>query len=828
MANWSDLKAAVASIVKTNGNKEISGQLLQNVLNNIISNVGLNSSFAGIATPEINPGTPDGNVFYIATTAGTYSNFNGILIQEDEAVILEWRGSWTKKSSGFATQENLSKMHKETEEKLSELDSKANDLEYKKATKAELKAESDRAKSVEERLDNVKINKSEFEVYKTGIDNKVASQDNVITDFKEAVTVQVNNYRPIEINGNVTNAADEEDITSENRLLKLKDRSALNGMGHVILRKNKSFAEQVTLQNTIYEIRYDFDLNGAEITIPEGCVLDFQGGSFSNGTIKGANTFIVSNQNNKIFKNIQFNGSYANKSIELKYFDSIDDVADLINEVYKTFDVVIVNESVTVNRTIFLTGGKTLRIEHNVTLTKTANSNSPMIHVEGNSNSIEGNGKTSMLHSTVSTPNGLIAMADYDYYQCKIATFFNRFNNIYLHGVISEDVQSFGLYLKGTYTPTGRYFNTFSNLLISSFNVGIGLFGDLNGNYFRDITFYNVGTAKNNETKELYHYNDAAILFKSLDINGKIVRQWENQFTQMFHSNSEGATSIYFEDEVIYEYIQMVTEPGGNAYYLKQKGVGARDNIIEIIGVTMMYRTYEDPDFLKNNQIIDSQSSRIRQLFVGTDAVIGRDLTFGEYGKESDNYTYKKSLAEYRWRKWQLKDGLVYKLFDFDCGIANNNCCIIDLQLFSSTNSNAQIAAHYELHIYKQNSEIKVSIKQIHRAFAVGLVIKEPKIEGNVISIYCRPSYVGNSNFYANLYLHAKIYQAVLNGNSIEFAPDETSENYEDNLSNLVLESIGNNRPTNPLSGDTFFDKSINKPIWWTGSKWVDATGADV
>ena len=110
MANWSDLKAAIASIVKTNGNKEITGQLLQNVLNNIISNVGLNSTFAGIATPETNPGTPDGNVFYLATTAGTYSNFNGIVIKSGEAVILEWKGSWVKKDSGFATEEKLSEL----------------------------------------------------------------------------------------------------------------------------------------------------------------------------------------------------------------------------------------------------------------------------------------------------------------------------------------------------------------------------------------------------------------------------------------------------------------------------------------------------------------------------------------------------------------------------------------------------------------------------------------------------------------------------------------------------------------------------------------------
>ena len=46
-------------------------------------------------------------------------------------------------------------------------------------------------------------------------------------------------------------------------------------MGYVILRKNKTFAEQVTKTNTIYEIRYDFDLGGESVTIPEDCVLKF-------------------------------------------------------------------------------------------------------------------------------------------------------------------------------------------------------------------------------------------------------------------------------------------------------------------------------------------------------------------------------------------------------------------------------------------------------------------------------------------------------------------------------------------------------------------------
>ena len=111
MANWSTLKAAIANIIKTNGNQAITGQLLQNVLNNIVSSVGENATFAGIAIPTTNPGAPDGPVFYLATTTGNYSNFGGIELAEGEAVILQWNnGAWSKKTSGFATQQHLTKL----------------------------------------------------------------------------------------------------------------------------------------------------------------------------------------------------------------------------------------------------------------------------------------------------------------------------------------------------------------------------------------------------------------------------------------------------------------------------------------------------------------------------------------------------------------------------------------------------------------------------------------------------------------------------------------------------------------------------------------------
>ena len=111
MANWGLLKAAIADVIKENNNQEITGFLLQSVLSNIVTNLGENATFAGVATADTNPGLPDGPVFYLSTTAGVYSNFNGIVIENGEAVILEWKnGTWVKYDCGFATKEAVQKV----------------------------------------------------------------------------------------------------------------------------------------------------------------------------------------------------------------------------------------------------------------------------------------------------------------------------------------------------------------------------------------------------------------------------------------------------------------------------------------------------------------------------------------------------------------------------------------------------------------------------------------------------------------------------------------------------------------------------------------------
>lgn len=102
--------------------------------------------------------------------------------------------------------------------------------------------------------------------------------------------------------GTINNLADDEDLVSVDKgeslsVLKFADR-AYNpgiyvGMGYKILRRNIIDGKNILTQDmvnqphTIYMIQYDFDLDGATITLPEGCMFDFQGGSISNGFLEG-------------------------------------------------------------------------------------------------------------------------------------------------------------------------------------------------------------------------------------------------------------------------------------------------------------------------------------------------------------------------------------------------------------------------------------------------------------------------------------------------------------------------------------------------------------
>lgn len=104
MGNYEELKQAISDVIKTNGNQEITGQIMQNALLSIISTVGNNATFAGIASPDTNPGTPDQNIFYIASVPHNYVNFNNIKVLPGEvAFFINKNGVWTKQNVGIGS-----------------------------------------------------------------------------------------------------------------------------------------------------------------------------------------------------------------------------------------------------------------------------------------------------------------------------------------------------------------------------------------------------------------------------------------------------------------------------------------------------------------------------------------------------------------------------------------------------------------------------------------------------------------------------------------------------------------------------------------------------
>ena len=160
---------------------------------------------------------------------------------------------------------------------------------------------------------------------------------------------------------------DEEDITQSaidgqgNTYLSLKDRtynpSEFSGKGYKILRKNiieiedansnkvkKNILtkEMISEPNTVYEIRYDFDLNGKKITIPENCTLDFNGGSLNNGEILFRNCTIQASIVSLLFKNIRVTESnnveeqqIANDYILADFFYDGNDIGKATNSALK-------------------------------------------------------------------------------------------------------------------------------------------------------------------------------------------------------------------------------------------------------------------------------------------------------------------------------------------------------------------------------------------------------------------------------------------------------------------------------------------------------------
>ena len=225
MANYVNLRNAIRNVIKANGNNEITGQILQEQLLSMITELGAGYQYMGIARPSTNPGQPDSRVFYIAYAHGNYPYFNQISV--DGLCILKYSTQWTK--------------------------------------------------------DDLDIG--------SGV-GFVAQPDDLILDLS---TPQKLKFANRFVGNNID-----------------------SGLNYVILREDMTFAEQVLNRDTIYEIRYDFDLNNVTVNVPANCVLKFNGGKIEGGNIIFNDTLLIGNVD--IARDVTASGTVLNEFVTPKMF----------------------------------------------------------------------------------------------------------------------------------------------------------------------------------------------------------------------------------------------------------------------------------------------------------------------------------------------------------------------------------------------------------------------------------------------------------------------------------------------------------------------------
>ena len=111
--------------------------------------------------------------------------------------------------------------------------------------------------------------------------NKPTIPEGAIVDsaLSKTSTNPVQNKVIAEALENISSVSDKEYDPSNNSGMGKKTLKLTNG-------SNTLSQSDFDQENTIYVIEYDFDLNGGEISVPDGSIIEFNGGSINNGTFK--------------------------------------------------------------------------------------------------------------------------------------------------------------------------------------------------------------------------------------------------------------------------------------------------------------------------------------------------------------------------------------------------------------------------------------------------------------------------------------------------------------------------------------------------------------
>lgn len=571
-------------------------------------------------------------------------------------------------------------------------------------------------------------------------------------------------------------------------------------------RKNVLTQDMINEPNTVYEIRYDFDLNGQEITLRDNCVLRFKGGVLKNGTIYFKNTNINANSTDIIFKNVEITGTIIEKERYAHWFEYKENHDDwnLISTLFNSpGNVYLEPRTYNVDKSIHTL--EFINLSSNLNVYGCEN-----CELNANHTSLQEIDFLFILNSKVNI----------------------KFDNITINCTIGTSIKPPILHGNELYDSSGLYI-----FAINNYCVGVTL---------KNMVINNAAFAIKTSRNTAY---SGDVYFKDITIeNCEFICDMPIQGTN--YSNLVCKNS---------RFLSRGTNTGNHAVY-----------VLPIVEGNYSKNIYFDNCYFyspqKDGYIIQIYASNdthpLASVTTFTNCLIegtsGACITASSSAKVMlNNCTLKNAIGSI----CGANGGYIIA---YNCNITNIGInkdwelhqCTISNSKTALIQGNNTILGHP---VKIQNCSINISeaymifnsidteVPIIQNSIIIcdsdGVISLRETQQENIKFINCIISVKSRLSYSPDKQddVIISFINCILLSKHLEFVLLTASEAVKLDIVNCTLNgdtinipaspnNIGTSlkRPINKGIGQIFFDKTLNKPIWWTGIKWVDATGADV
>ena len=614
--------------------------------------------------------------------------------------------------------------------------------------------------------------------------------------------------------------------------------------------------------NTRYVILYDYDLNGAEIIIPKGCILEFQGGSLSNGILVGNNTSISANITKIFNTNISFSGKWAVKESYLEWFGSTgtgkESDSNYLEKAYSLCSTVNFIKFYKLTSNFILKGGMLFSNK-----TATITMEDCYIDIQGNYSVIKGLNFNS---------NNIEACFHFgDVFECIIENcIIQKFKTVFVFNGYSA-----GIYIRNVTTNATDYIVRFTENINQRFNVCIEDCFLLYTKHIGSITSADFTMSNTYCTVMPYNYylevgwnsdvkiNDCNFELdkgsESTDIKVLFVNDGSlNIEKSRFTSNKSTNTYWFGYGNANSKRFRISCSTFGN--FSQENGIeGLFYNVL-----SPNYGFHELDNIHYNNKLIRSVSdiggiwnSNVCKFNI----INGAGITIFEndidYSKLKKWQSYNVVSPQFELLYRAVYDGS--KLIRID---TNENHKVV-YSGYSNTDSNNHLIGFNFYNIpSKSHIQYLESLKEIiNKSTNNNSVVDNISIKDRLYRVYVSPHF-NNPKLFTVKFAKNKTKDSkdditktfmLINGNCyFEFNAIDTSvykyikfinshgaawttftiyevhrdwREYDGEVAGISRYGESSNRPIPERIGFIYFDTTLNKPIWWTGNKWVDATG---